>query len=326
MLPQVDDDFYEEDDNYGSPDEENIPEETDEEQQERPKARKHTRKSKADRLLEMLERERSEKNRFIQESNEAQKRYYEVLKQNEQLASAVTKDRESILKITEEAYQNDLNYSREINDHEKVKELEEKLFNIRYEKKELERANEQRVLHSIKGGDQELFKPYDYDTRPIPTSKDLIKDSYFEDFLAEHPYVDIGNTNQYSPELHSKVSELSAELSKQYALDGKKDKVMGKEYWQELSDIFREELSSMKENFKSEKKRDFSQSDPINSRRTVAPVRSTSSPRYSSRSTTSTLTEEQERFIQNAARQVKGLDIEDLRKTYELENRNNRNA
>ena len=331
---------------YDASYEEDLPQEAEEEESSERRSKrsekKSNRKSKTDRLLALLEEERREKNRFIQESNEAQRRYYEAVQQNERLASESVKAREEFLNITEEAYKNDLAYSREINDVSRQGELEERLFEIRAEKRDLEREREARALRNIQSGAQQTYHPIQYDDRPIPTRQELVNNSYFEDFLSEHPYADVRNKDVYNPSLQAKASELSSELAAKYALEGKKHKVYSKEYWDEMSELMREEVDSLSSKSSRSSKSDTYipddevLEDPVrygkmsSSKRTVAPVRSSSGLRSKSTTTRSTLTPDQEKFIENASRVIRGVDPEafdrELRESYEQENRGARHA
>lgn len=306
-------------------DQEDLSQESVIEHDEIPRARedkKNKRLSKTERIRSLLEQERNEKNRYIQEANEAKKNYFNVLKQNEELAGNLTKDRDSLLAISEETYLNDLEYSREINDQQRVRELDEKIFNIRYQRKQIQEIAEQNAIRNIKGGAQDNFQPFNVDDRPIPSADQLNKEILFQEFLQEHPYLDSRNDTSYNASLQSRASQLSSDLAARYTLEGKKDKIMNKEYLADLSDLLQDEVAAIKENYPSSNKReDVDYSTP--SRRTVAPVSRSSSSGRTNYSTTgkSNLTSDQESFLSSAARHVKGLDIEDLRRTYEEENR-----
>lgn len=107
-----------------------------------------------------------------------------------------------------------------------------------------------------------------YRNSPQPQSpRQTIEDPELNRFLEKHPYLDPDQKNpNYSPDAFAEVSHLSAELSRQYKLQGRGEDISSDDYYQDLEKMMK------KNNALTPKGSSRSSPQPTRSVRMVAPV------------------------------------------------------
>jgi hypothetical protein len=279
-------------------------------EENKPESKRFKRLSQIERTRQMLEREREEKNRLISDANEAKRIAHEAQRKSEELAILAAEDREKLLDLYEAQYRELRSAARQAGDEESLDETEDKILNIKLERKKLKEMRETSAINRARSGDQQTVQQLELDTRPVPTVDDLKKQERMEKFLERFPFIDPANNAAYNPELQAKASKISSDLATQYKLEGKGNKILSREYLNDLGELLNEEVQSIKSKIPLR-----STDKPMQESRRTAPV-SSSFGSTENRGNTSkfVLTHEEERMVKNASKHMKYGSIEDLKK------------
>lgn len=276
--------------------------------EDRPESKRFKRLSQIERTRQMLEREREEKNRLIAEANEARKLAHEAQRKSEELAILAAEDREKLLDLYEAQYRELRTSARQAGDDESLDETEDKILNIKLERQKLKEMREASALNRARSGDQAKVQQFEIDTRPVPTAEDLRKQERMEKFLERFPFIDPANQTSYNPDLQAKASKISADLATKYKLEGRGNKILSKEYLNDLGDLLNEEVETLKSKMPSR-----SSDRPMETRRT-APVSSFGGGENRSNTSKIVLTPEEEQYVRSASRHMTYGTVDDLRR------------